>query len=327
MPDERHGNNEPCEQSCEELKSNCESDCCKNLEVKCDCIDRAECVPILTERIFDCVCLESVQFAEGDLDFTIDNWESCMYKDGASICIDKVGLTYDFIGLIDPEITSIRIDGENNFIFQPPIGLGYTGCTDEDSQDPEDGTLYDEYVSILSTPGNCCSKKKVKGVKVRVFGTGLRLFVCNAEITVAGRIGTKPFRGSFKFDGHPGCPFEITSIPGINPLSIYGKVCTPQGNNKTSLHIEFKPCVSIDCVQANERYNEPEDPDEAPTFNASVEGSLLVNTTLTTTLTQKLAVFTSPSGFDCHDGKKMSGCKSECKDKRYREEDEDDEDF
>lgn len=315
MSDERCGNQyEPCEQSCVDLKPNCEAECCKQLEVKCDSIDCAECVPILAERIFDCTCLESVQFAEGDLDFTIENWESCMYKDGASICVDKVGLSYDFIGLADPEITSIRLDGEDNYIFQPPVGSGYTGCADDQTQDPENGTLYEEYVSILSSPGSCCGKRKrEKGVKVRVFGTGLRLFVCNAEIVVSGRIGAKPFKGSFKFNGEPGSPFEITSIPGINPLSIYGKVCTPSDNNKTSLHIEFKPCVSIECVHSNQRYVEPEDPEETPTFNASVEGSLLVNTTLTTTVLQKLAVFTSPRGIECHNGNRESGCKSECK--------------
>lgn len=317
MLDERCDNKiEPCEQSCIDMKKNCEADCCKELEVKCDCIDRAECVPILAERIFDCACVESVQFAEGDIDFTIDNWEPCMYKDGATICIDKIGLTYDFIGLADPEITSIRLDGENNFIFQPPVGSGYTGCTDEDTNDPEDGTLYEEYVSVIATPASCCNKKRENGVKIRVFGTGLRLFVCNAEIIVTGRIGTKQFRGSFKFDGEPGCPFEITSIPGINPLSIYGKVCAPSGSDKTSMHLEFSPCASIECVHANQRYVEPEDPDEAPTFNASVEGSLLVNTTITTTVLQKLAVFTSPRGFDCHKETHESGCKSKCKDRK-----------
>lgn len=245
---------ESCEEPCIDLKPNCDTDCCKELECEYDCIDRAECVPILAERIYDCTCVETVQFAEGEIDFTIENWEPCMYKDGSAICIDKVGLTYDFIGLIDPEITTIRLDGENNFIFQPPVGSGYTGCTNENTSDSEDGTLYEEYVSIISTPSSCCNKKREKGVKIRVFGTNLRLFVCNAEIVVSGRIGAKPFRGSFKFDGEPGAPFEITSIPGINPISVYGRVCAPSGNDKTTMHLEFQPCVSIDCVHANQRY-------------------------------------------------------------------------
>lgn len=301
MLDERYDKkNESCEDSCIELRPNCDSYCCEELECKCDCIDKAECMPILAERIFDCAHVESVQFAEGDIDFTIDNWEPCMYRDGASIYIEKIGLTYDFIGLIDPYITSIRLNGANNFVFQPPVGSGYTGCTDEYSQDLEDGTLYKEYVSVVSTTSSCCHKEREKGVNIRVFGTSLRLFVCNAEIVVSGKIGERPFSGSFKFDDEPGSPFEITSIPGINPFSVYGKVCAPSGSDKTSMYLEFDPCISIECVHSNQRYVEPEDPYEAPTFNASVEGSLLVNTTITTTLIQKLVVFTNPRGFECH---------------------------
>lgn len=316
MADERYDYEKDSCEPCVPLKENCESECCEKLKVRCDCIDKAECVPILSERIFDCICLESVQFAEGDVEFVIENWEAGCYRDGSNICIDKVGITYDFIGAIDTDLPGIRVDGDNNFIFQPPVGSGYTGCTDINCPDEEDGTLYDEYVSILTSQKFCCDKRKSSGVKVRIFGSGIRLYVCNAIISVVGRIGNKPFRGTFKFEGCPGHPFEITSIPGINPLSVYGRLCVPAGMGRTTVYMELKPCASIDCVQALEPYMEPQGPNQEATFLASVEGSLLVNTILTSTVTEKLAVFTTPNGVECHKGNKESGCKSECDEKR-----------
>ena len=65
---------ECCEQE-ETLKPNCQQDDWEELEVECGDVFSAECVGILAEKIYDCVYLEHLQFADKDEEFIIDGFE------------------------------------------------------------------------------------------------------------------------------------------------------------------------------------------------------------------------------------------------------------
>ncbi|MFQ7001562.1 MAG: hypothetical protein ACLRRH_09790 [Clostridium sp.] len=113
---------EPCE--IDNFKSNCENEESEELEVRYTNISNARCVGILAEKIFDCVYLESLQFADKDEVFTIDNFEdSCSrYRVGDAVCIDDISLCYDNIGIKDADSLdndfSGRELGEGNILVK-----------------------------------------------------------------------------------------------------------------------------------------------------------------------------------------------------------------
>lgn len=89
----------PCQQvAMQDNNCNC-GEGCDPISVKCASIDSAVCIPIIADQIFDSVSgqkddLGSVSGLVFNLDSTNPN-----YVAGQPICIQKVGIAYDFIGL------------------------------------------------------------------------------------------------------------------------------------------------------------------------------------------------------------------------------------
>lgn len=82
-------------------KDNCEEyEGGSEIVIKCPTdIKEAECVPILAQKIYDCVTAGCEHFlASDEIQFEIDCFEEEKYEDAAKICIDKVAISYDFLG-------------------------------------------------------------------------------------------------------------------------------------------------------------------------------------------------------------------------------------
>ena len=87
-----------------ELKNNnCKNECCKPKELDCNYMDikRVKCIPILAERIYDCVDTKAERMRYIPLTFTIKDIPMTQeqYTTGSEICIRKIAVSYDFIGL------------------------------------------------------------------------------------------------------------------------------------------------------------------------------------------------------------------------------------
>ena len=84
------------------MKDNCETEPGEEIEIECGSIDDAVCVGILVDKVFDCATGQQCpQYSNKDEEFTLtgdSSWRRGGYEEGASICIDSIGLCYDYIG-------------------------------------------------------------------------------------------------------------------------------------------------------------------------------------------------------------------------------------
>lgn len=290
------------------LNNNCEFGCCDNLVVKDTDIYQAECVPVLTERIFDCITLEDFKYrVEEGAEFTIVSTTQNCYDEGAPICINKIGVSYDFIGIAEEK--KKELVNSECVIFSAQTTAGYT-CGEE--------VFYNEYVGTFITNKCCPNERQKQGIKSRILENDVQFNVCNLQIVVLGLIGNKPFKAVSSVIPYTGPIFEGAC------LDFCGRICLPKGSKKVTIHEEYDGCLAVECVTTDDVYSSDSD-----TFTAAIEFLLVVEKTMYSTLTEKLAVFTLPDAVICHCGEVSHICESEdcpednvevenCEDKRDR---------
>lgn len=271
------------------FKKNCRLGCCDNIVVKDIDIYQAECVPVLTERIFDCITLEDFKYRVENSEFTIVSTSKCSYDEEAPICIDKVGVTYDFIGIEEQQ--KQELVNSENITFSAQAGTGYT-CGSE--------TFYNEYIASFITNKCCPASINKQGIKSRILESDVQFYICNLQIVLIGTIGNKPFKAVSGTVPYTGPIFDGTS------LDFCGRICLPKGTKKSTIIEEYDGCLSVECVTTDDVYSSGND-----TFTAAVEFLLVVEKTMYSTLTEKLAVFTLPDAVICHSGEVDHVCEDE----------------
>ena len=293
-------------------KENCNAnEGCSGISVSVCDINLAECVPILAERIYDCILQSSEQFMAGDeIDFVIDCWNENNYGEDQPICINKIAVNYDFIGARLSDLDgdgvedgiSVKIGSANNKTsFMPTSAACYRTGGDNPIN------LYSKFVTVV--PGKRFISDQ-GATKVKVLTDGIELYAANLRISVIGKIGCRRFSATSVLrdkdeDGNDlgYNALNLNRLTGSNP-SVYGRVCIPNNSESKSLYLEFNHHISVDCVTANSVYTDlgidGEGNEVAPGhFRASIEGSLLLKNILTPTTTEKLVVFTIPDEIDC----------------------------
>lgn len=294
---------EPCfEDKCNKYKKNCKSaEPCTNISIDFVDIKDAECVPIIANRIYDCVRTRCEQFLQHqDVNFSIDCYGE-EYDEGAPIILEKIAVSYDFIGYVADEFFA-KV-GTDRLKFNAVPGSGFT--TSEGIE------LFDRYV--VQVPGKKCLRYKSYdkhscGTKTRILTDQIELYAANLKIRAIGRIGCKKISAIACLEdldehGKETGVFALSQLTG-SKSSIYGKVCLPDDSKNKSIFLEIRNEISIDCVEPNGCYTEVEY--EQGNFSATIEGAILLSNTLTPTVEDKLAVFIIPSGLEYNDCK---GCK------------------
>lgn len=285
---------------CVPLKENCQDSCCDGLKSEhCD-VSCAVCTPILTERIFDCISLEQDQsgYLE-DVEFKIEG-DTRRFVPGSSICIDRIGVTYSFIGLEDDDVC-VTIDAKP-FTFVAPIGSEFLGCTREMKKcedDKEMGRLFDEFEGTVVTNKYCCENPPKAGTKVRIVNKDLNFKVCNLKFIVEGRIGCRPFRAIARFNKNGNVPVEVL---GFNDVTLVGRMCLPTAPTKVTVHEEIDTCLSVNCITTNRTFR------GGDCFKAAVETSLLVKMNIFATMKEKISVFSKACQTGCRNGSLPSSC-------------------
>lgn len=277
------------------IKKNCDSKGCKPINVKPD-LDNAVTIPMIGYKIFDCISLEDKQFRfDPNVIFYIE--DGC-YCPGDSICVEKVRVDYDFIGLQD-ECLLAKIDAQT---------IKFKASTDSIFDCDDDMELYDEYTATVkekTNPNNICKQDTIKrGIKSTIFHRDLEFFVSNLKITVSGKIGCKPFIAST-------CPYTGSLsddslddydywAPSFRKTDLYGKICLPKGAKKVSITEDFKAAFCVDCISTTDVYECVDG--EKSSFTASLEYCLLIQDSISSIIKEKLLVVTTPGTKICHDG-------------------------
>ncbi len=337
----------PCER--DNFKPNCEREEAEELEVRCTNISNARCVGILAEKIVDCVYLESLQFADKDEVFTIDNFENgcSRYRMGDAVCIDDISLCYDNIGIKDDDTIErgrsrrdlgegdilVRYDMENKRFSAVP-GNGVKVCNHPDNSD-EDGRrtviLYDEFEGAIGKTKCNSESRSDRNSRSRVFKQGLRFFVDNLKVRIRGRIGGRPFTATKDYNCF-GDIYGNEKRISVNPVEITkrdtlgnGEGCGDDvGLNFTPVNLYGRVGVPSDgrsvrgniklehCLSAEciETTERYGDYGEGY-IHATVGYSFLVTHNIHHTTSEEIAVFTNPNGVECRDASRDSSCRRE----------------
>lgn len=282
--------------------NNCDSKGCKPINVTPD-LDAAVTIPIIGYKIFDCITLEDKQFRfDPNVKFYIEDGCYCY---GDSICVEKVRVDYDFIGLTEDTIKG-KLDAQSINFYASKDSV-----YEDETCDGEEVYLYDEFTATVKEkyrPTDSCSSQTEEGVKVTIFHRDLEFYVLNLKITVTGKIGCKnfvasttPYSGSLS-----GICDSDDWTPKFRTTDLYGKVCVPKGAKKVSIEEEFKALLCVDCVSTSDTYVCVDDGKSS--FEASVEYCLSIKSAISTIIKEKMLVVTTPGITICHDGN-LDGCK------------------
>lgn len=277
------------------FKNNCTTQCCTSMKCENSDIEDAECVPIIADRIFDCICTNSTQFGQDDklcgkpLKIVIDNYDADKMISGAPICINQISTSINNIGIQENDL-SFKV-GQYPVEFESVSGSG---------------ELVIAYGAIVSTTNSCeCDY----GIKTRISSNEqLKFKGSNLKIMVTGKIGCVPFAGHFIEDQ----AFDINGdLNGIYPMSIFSKLCLPVDKQNINLDLSFNPVLSIDCITPDPECSIEVDGDSA-SFKATVEYSFSVDTEIIATISEKLGVFVTGNEVVCKSGNKPC-IKNNCK--------------
>jgi len=279
------------------VPNKCKKECCDPKEVQCGDIANAKCIPILSHRIYDCVCLENEQMRYlKDVEFTIKGNKE--YENGAEICIEKIIVKYDCIGLIDPSL-SVIVDNLSPKTFWPLLDSPSCECVPDLIGGPP-RKVYNIYKGHVVTDLECCDE----GRKTKIVEPNLKFFVCGLQIKVIGKIGCKFFMAETQeynrlLENFP------TLGKGFKDVDFFGRICLPTGKNRVNFEEIFEGCISADCIT-------PKHPYTGDTFDADILATLLINKTIYATVKEELVVYTTPNGIVCNNGNISSSCESTC---------------
>jgi hypothetical protein len=305
--DEKNNNRyfEPCDECCNSSQTkpnNCNTGCCKPAEYDYVDIQQAKCIPILAQRIYDCENVQANAMRYINLDFNITSTPPFgqTYTEGAEICINKIAVTYDFIG-ISSDTLPVIIDTIGTILF------GATGCSvtceSEDSAIPDE-TLYNRFSQDVDSVTNISCRNK--GQKSRIVVPDVSFYVCNLRIYAYGKIGCVNFTASTEpYSG------ELSELgggidTGIRALDFIGTICLPTGNNCSNVDLKFTSNLDMDCIKPiSSTY------DGTGGFEASTLASLAVNLKEYATISEELVVYTTPNGVICN-----NNCNNTCNNNR-----------
>lgn len=275
-----------------EYTNGCQEECCspKELPAPLD-ISTAKGIPVLCDRIYDCVYLENKQRKYlKDIEFTITS--SGTYKQGDEICVDSVIVKYRCIGLPNEEI-EVRIDNLNDEVyFESSNQSESCKCEFEYDGETKKRKLYNIYKGSKIIDIDCCED----GRKTIIGEDCLDFCICKSKLIVKGKIGCQEFRAETQEYSGP-----LSEEFGFNLADFFGTICLPSGKNRVYFEEVFDSCFSVDCIRPTQVYDEAE-PNK---FLADAFSTLIIGKTIYAIVKEELIVYTNtnPSTIACTDGR------------------------
>ncbi|WP_244835132.1 hypothetical protein [Clostridium sp. BJN0001] len=270
-----------CQANCSSplYKDNSKPECCTvTPPVTCSSITNAVCTPILTEKIINCMTFQKTKTAfETSATFSIDTPPSVVYTVGDPICITKIGVSYNAIGL------TVGVGDPTVHANGTPISLATSGPAFVCPTVPTSTSLYNEFTGTLSTDRCCYGDDDLTGVSYRFIQSEISFDICSLELLVKGKIGCNDFSASYFYP-----VLYHTSNLGISDFTFSGSLCLPRDKTLT-IYDKFTPCLDIFSVTTNAVYAATNQ------FTASVELGLKVDKKMLFTDREELAVFVPQS--------------------------------
>ena len=254
-------------------KDNCNLECCRNLIFQDADIYQAECIKVINEKIIDYITVGDFKYrVEEKGEFKIVNSFNYEYNEDNSICIDKIDVNYDFIGMI--EVKKKELVNLEEVTFSGKSGTGYKCC---------EQIFYDKFTASVCT--SKCGPRwgKRNEVKSRILENGAQFYVCNLQVMLSGTIGKQEFKAISSTTPYTGFIFEDTG------LDFYGEIYLPEEYRKVTIHEEYDGFLTAQCAIADSEYDFYNN-----TFTASVEFLLEVKKTIYSTVNEKMDIFTIP---------------------------------
>lgn len=280
-----------------EHPNRCKEECCYPKEIPAPLdTSTAKGIPVLADRIYDCVYLEDKQRKYlKNIEFTITS--NGDYRQGDEICVEKVIVKYDCIGLLDEEI-EVRIDSLNgDAYFESSNESECCKCEFEYNGETKRRKLYNIYKGSKIIDIDCSSE----GRKTIIGEDCLDFCICNAKLIVKGKIGCEKFRAETREYSGP-----LSTEFGFNLADFFGTICLPSGKNRVYFEEVFDSCFSVDCIRAIQPYEESQ-PNK---FFADAFSTLIISKTIYATVKEELIVYTNtnPGTIHCTDGRITSNC-------------------
>lgn len=296
------------------MKDNCIEEPGEEIEVDCGSIANARCVGILAEKVFDCAAgQQSPQFADKDEEFTLTGegaGRRGYYEEGASVCIDQIGLCYDYIGVKD----EVGTDDDGGQIVVKYDSVPKTLDSVEGTEFAQEcqETLYTEFEGAVAQKPcvfrTSDQNANAEAIRRRVSKGNIRFHAANLKVMISGRIGCRNFTAIKEYPEVAEITREEDPVAdeGLNfsPISLYSRVSTPTDGRMVRSNIKFSPCLAVECANTTEAYSECGE----GTIHANISYSFVVNSRVRHTTEEEIAVFTNPNGLECNEDDEESSC-------------------
>lgn len=326
----------------ERLKCNCEP--LEEINCQYPNIGNTDCIGIIAERIYDNVYLKTLQFADKEEVFKIDNCMKSSYCPGDVVRINEVSVCYDCIGAMDDDAYAeddvdklgkgriiIKYDMEEKILcgvkdsacYSDYYPDGFTKCDEciERESICKNRILYSEFEGTV-VKSTCSDEENEE--KVRMFMQGVRFYADNLRVRIKGFIGDKPFSATKDYMDYGQDEAKIK----VNPVEITKKDTLGNGEcvgadvglnfNPINLYavvklpiesivgvnLSFDTCLSAEFAETNERYGDS----GIGEIRAIVGYSFMVTSNIRHTINEELAVFTNPKGLVSRETHRDSKC-------------------
>lgn len=321
--EDHHCDEIKCCTDCAPFKPNCKPECCSGLPKVVPDLNNVKAVPVLTNRIFDCIKLENPNFAISQQTFKIISTPppNTNYNEGDKVCIDKICVKYNHIGALITNNGYLYPDGKVSICSKTVTPQAVPG-----SSTPS--TFPSQFISnnfvFNTTNTSCCyENNRIKeGKQCKVIEQNIPFRILGLKIIVTGRVGCLPFTAEYVPSSTVTGLYETLGLP--NNYNFFGKLCIPQSNSGVVIREVFEPCLSIDCIEPTTDLfnrapsledntdqeiaaedvdtNKPGKPDNQLKFKANIESSLLIKKTIYALAEEKLSVLTipTPRNQQCH---------------------------
>lgn len=149
-------------------------------------IDSIDIIPVLSEKIIDCVNLNiTKEYFKDNMSFKLQDL-GITYREKDVICVDDIWYSYDYIGLANNPIKA-RIGEQHMYLY------GNHGVEVSDGND--------KYYAYTDYSGNikfsvCDCESKIEFVEPY-----LNIVVSNLTVNIKGTIGSEPFIGTYTYSG------------------------------------------------------------------------------------------------------------------------------
>lgn len=252
----------------------CESNLCHPLSLSKSPNDSLSFVPILANRLLDCVSITKNDVSVNQsINFNITT-ENFNYADNAPVCITSFYLTYDYIGLQNILVNNLETYINGDIVTLTPTNLFNAGS------ELRPYYLFNSSDNDIFIKPCCCNIDNTSRILVRIVQSGRFFEISNLRLFASGYIGNLPFKAEGIISDSTNQNSNIlrlTSLGLISANTFDASLCLELTTSPIRLSEKFDTDLSIDCIRPGTNYIAPSTPGTQGTFIGLVDFSFCVS--------------------------------------------------